>query len=154
MLHSILISTCQPTHQGLNLIATGPWSPLGWVCRQRYIKAPKLTWGTNLKSDGSSRKQSNCRFICYFYYLTSPYIFSQLPPLRGEVGVLSILLLLPGPPASQVFVITYFFIGFLGPVARASETPPPRGKEDAPQSVRIFPLLLSAGMQCASRVVI
>lgn len=92
---------------------------------QGSIKAPTLTWGTNLKSDGSSRKQSNCRFICYFYYLTSPYIFSQLPPLWGEVGVLSILLLLPGPPASQVFVITYFFIGFLGPVTRAPETPPP-----------------------------
>lgn len=132
----------------------GPGLPWAGFASQRCIKAPTLAWRTNLKSGGSSRNQSNCRFICYFYYRTSPYIFSQLPPIREKVGVLFFLLLLPGPPASQVFVITYFFIGFLGPVTWAPETPPQRGKEDAPQSVRIFPLLLSAGMRCASRVVI
>lgn len=36
-----------------------------------YILPPKLTWRTNLKSDGHSCKQSIRRFICYFYYLIS-----------------------------------------------------------------------------------
>ena len=82
-----------------------------------YVNPPKVTWRTDLKSDGSPRKQSHCRFICYFYCLISSYFSSQIAYSTGKVGV-PFILPFRSRAASLPGVYNHiFFMWFLGPVA-------------------------------------
>lgn len=104
----------------------------------RSINLPKLAWRTPLKSGGSFRKQSNCRFICYIYYLISSYFFSQIAYYLGKAAALSTL-----PPLSHTASLPgvshhIFFIGFGGPMAPSPETPSPRRGQATACYGRIF----------------
>lgn len=115
------------SHPGTPLSANSPrvksctaqvWvSPELAFASRGYVNPPKLTRRTNLKSDGSSRKQSRCRFICYFYYLISSYFSSQIAYSTGKVGV-PFILPFHSHAASLPGVYNHmFFMWFLGPVA-------------------------------------
>lgn len=62
-------------------------------------KQPETRWGLP--------EQSNRGLTPYFYYLiASGFCFYSNCPLDGKGGVPFILLSLPGPPPSQVLIIT------------------------------------------------
>lgn len=60
---------------------------------------------------GASRKQSHCRFICDFNHPISFFFLAKLPAPRKAGSLLSPLFH-SALPASQVFIITFFLLGF------------------------------------------
>lgn len=149
----VLTGPTLPTCQGLRLAAPGSVSRLRLA--GGCINPPKLTWRTNLKSHGSSRKQSHCSFICDFYHLmsSSSFFLASLPAPWEKQGSSSPSSFILALPPSQVFIITYFLLGLW--VWWHEPHPPTQGEEDAGRSVRMFPSPpLSAGMLSAPWAVI